>query len=162
MADSDSKARVRVALHVGGKLQQQYVPESEAAQAKESLLAEAVGTGKFRPSTWAGSPTAKAILKADGSPVGIGYQRPAHRRGMIIVKAKSEAGENVRRIITATTTEEIREGFKVAVDYLVGLYLLDEKHKATLLDSYPAFALRFGIEDVLVKDGAWARPRKRL
>lgn len=134
----------RVALFVGEQLVQRYVEPGTEEMTREAVIREAVASGKFRLGTWQKNgktvTSARALLRPDGSPAGITYQRNGHRGDQVIAKANGK-----RKVMTVSTIDDLPMTFSTAVQYLRNEYGLNELQTKTLHDSFRAFCTAYGL-----------------
>lgn len=137
-------AKVRVALFVGEELVQRYVDEGQEDVTRAGIIAEAVATGRFRDGSWvkSGVPirAARALVRSDGSPVGITYVVHSERGGQLVAKVDGK-----RSVMTARTPEEIREAYAKAVGIQVKEYGLNDLQRSVLDGAFGAFCKGYSL-----------------
>lgn len=143
-----SAKSARVTLRIGGSVVQRVVRSNDAAVNLELEVQKAVDTGLYRRAIWGACkvPSARALLRKDGSPVGISYISTPGRDGVQAAIYLSGNKSKLVRFVTVSQFDRLLPAFRRCVEFLVEKWSLNGRQKRTLVMSFESFCKRYKLK----------------
>ena len=137
----------RVTLNVRGGAVQQFSSAADASAVLSREIQKAVKTGRYRVCTWGEDkkPSVRALLRSDGSPVGISRISKPGRNGIQAAIYLAGNRSKLVRFVTVKRWEHLLPAFGQCVDFLVLHWSLDGRQRKTLSGSFAAFCKRYDL-----------------